>query len=69
MERMAWTDERNDDFVHEMREFRRETRDELRGVRGEIAALRTDMTRFGFGLAGAFVLQLLAVLVAIVVGT
>lgn len=69
MERMAWTDERIDDFAGEMREFRRETRDELRGVRGEIAALRTDMTRFGFGVAGAFFLQLIAVLVAIVFGT
>ena len=69
MERMAWTDERIDDFVDEMREFRRETRDEFRAVRSELVALRTDMTRFGFGLAAAFFIQLIAVLVAIVFGT
>ena len=69
MERMAWTDERIDDFVQEMRDFRRETREEFRAVRGELVSLRTDMTRFGFGLAAAFFIQLIAVLVAIVFGT
>jgi hypothetical protein len=76
MERMAWTDERVDDFAQEMREFRRETRSELREVRaelgaarGEIAGLRTDVTRFAFGLCAAFFVQLIAILVAITLGT
>lgn len=76
MERMAWTDERIDDFAQEMREFRRETRAEfaalraeIAGVRAEVAALRTDVTRFAVGLCAAFFVQLIAVLVAIVLGT
>ena len=80
MERMAWTDERIDDFVQEMRDFRRETREEFRAIRSEMASesgsvraelvtLRTDMTRFGFGLAAALFIQLIAILLAIVFGT
>ena len=90
MERMAWTDERLDDFAQEMRDFRRETREEFRALRSElrgeigslraefggeigslraeITGLRADMTRFAFGFAGAFFLQLIAVVMAIVFG-
>lgn len=76
MERMAWTDERVDDFVGEMREFRRETREEFRALRAEMregfaaqraefAASQRQMVQISFGLASLLLAQLIALIVAI----
>lgn len=69
MERMAWTDERIDGFVGEMREFRHETREDFRALRAEMhegfVASQRQLVQISFGLASLLLAQLIALIVAI----
>jgi hypothetical protein len=78
MERAAWTDERLDDLAHSIRTGFARTDQDLRDLRQEMGALRTDLTgqiealrqstlRIGAGLLGGMTFGFLSVIAAILV--
>lgn len=60
LERMAWTDERIDDLVMRIDRGFDELRDEMREMRGEMAAMHRQQATIGWGIAGALCVQLIA---------
>jgi hypothetical protein len=61
-QRPAWTDERLDDLAHRMDQgFDRVDRD-IRGLRGDIGALRETVLRVGGGMLLGFISVLTAII-------
>jgi hypothetical protein len=56
-----------DRLWEDFRDFRTETRTELRDVRGEIVAARAEMSRIGWAIAAALFGQLAAGVIAAVI--
>jgi hypothetical protein len=72
MERSAWTDERLDDLAATVDTNFGLLRDDIRGVRDELGALRADLSawqrqiaQIGWALATALIVALVALLVAV----
>jgi hypothetical protein len=66
MAREVWTDERLDDLNKRVDDGFKDIREELRAIRGEIAAMHRSFIRIFAGLFGTTAFGFLGVIVAII---